>query len=75
MNSIAAELFLGRRDTLTRQLSLGSLSDPRLLTHRFAPNPLLTGLANATLEQFGRFGADHTFFCRLTHNVILLETK
>jgi hypothetical protein len=60
--SIGTELFLGRRNSVTGYFSLGPLGDPRLLTHRFAPNALLTRLADATLEQFHRFGADHTFF-------------
>ena len=63
----AGGLFLGWGDSLARYFALGAVRDSGLLTHRFAANPVLTGLANPAFERFGGLGADHAFFYRLSH--------
>jgi hypothetical protein len=63
----STELLFGWGDPLARYFALGAFTHAGLFTHRFAANPILARLANPTFERFGRLGADHTFFIRVTH--------
>ena len=55
---------------MARYLPLGALGDAGLLAHRFAPYPVLAGLAYAALEDVGRLSANHASlsFCWFSHS-------
>jgi hypothetical protein len=67
-------LLLNRVYAMLRQFPIGTLTHPRLLSHRFSANTILTGLANAAVKGQRWLGANHAFPLYLAHDRLFYST-
>ena len=69
--SATGRLFFVRGYAVAAKFALRTFAVSRLLAHRFAADLVLTNFADSAAQILRWLGADHTFFCRLTHDVFL----